>query len=64
MIVVWGAFVAPKSRFALPQAAKWLLGLAILLLAALALADAGSMSLAFIFGVLCVINAVLILVLD
>jgi hypothetical protein len=64
MIVVWGAFVAPKSRYSLPNNLKWILGLAILLLAAMALADAGSNFLAVVFGVVATINAVLMWLLD
>jgi hypothetical protein len=64
MIVAWGAFVAPKSKYSLPKTAKWLLGLAILLIAAVALADAGSLTLAVIFGVIATINAALMAVWD
>jgi Protein of unknown function (DUF2568) len=62
MTVVWGAFVAPKSRVSLPRTVKWILGLAILLLSAIALADAGRSTLAVVFGVASMINAVLMAV--
>jgi hypothetical protein len=64
MIVVWGAFVAPKARYSLPKAAKWMLGLGILLLAAIALADAGNTTLAVVLGVASTINAALMAVWD
>jgi hypothetical protein len=64
MIVVWGAFVAPKARVSLPKPVKWILGLTILLLAAITLADAGSSTLAVVFGVASVINAALMAVWD
>jgi hypothetical protein len=64
MIVVWGAFVAPKARYSLPKTAKWILGLAILLLAAIALADAGSPPLAVVLGIASTINAALMAVWD
>jgi hypothetical protein len=59
MIVIWGAFVAPRSRVAVPKPAKAMLGLAILLLTALALADAGWPTLAIVFGIVATINAAL-----
>jgi hypothetical protein len=59
MIVVWGAFVAPRARVAVPKLAKAVLGLAILLLTALALADAGRPALAIAFGIVATINAAL-----
>jgi hypothetical protein len=59
MIVVWGASVAPRSRVAVPKPAKAILGLAILLLTALALADAGKPALASSFGIVATINAAL-----
>ena len=62
MIVVWGAFVAPKSRVSLSQTLKRILGLAILVLAAIALADAGRSTLSVVFGVASVINAALMAV--
>jgi Protein of unknown function (DUF2568) len=64
MVVVWGMLVAPKARFSVPKTAKWLLGLAILLVAAIALVDAGSSTLAVVFGVLSTINAALMLFWD
>jgi hypothetical protein len=39
--IVWGVFIAPNAAVDLPALAKLVLGLAVLLLAALALAAAG-----------------------
>jgi hypothetical protein len=59
--VVWGVFVAPRSAVSLPRPVKFGLGLAILLLAALALAAVGLPALAAAFGALVLLNAALIL---
>ena len=59
VIVIWGAFVAPNAVVHLPEPVPFLLGLLILELAAAALAGAGLPALAVAFGVIVVINAVL-----
>ena len=58
--VVWGLFVAPKAAMTLPSRVKFVLGLAILLLAAVALAAAGQPAIAVAFAAIVVINQVLL----
>jgi hypothetical protein len=60
--VVWATLVAPNSPVHLPAALPFGLGLLILGLAAAALAAAGHPALAVVFGIIVVINAVLMLV--
>jgi Protein of unknown function (DUF2568) len=59
-IVLWGIFAAPKSARRLPDRARIPFELAVFALAAVALAAAASVALAVVFGVLVVINAVLL----
>jgi hypothetical protein len=59
MAVVWALVVSPKAVLALPAPVPLLLGVALLGLAALALAAAGRPTLAIGFGVIVVLNAVL-----
>jgi len=60
--VVWGVFVAPNAVVELPAGAKFVLGLALLELAALALYVAGQVVPAVAFGIVAIVNAVLMLV--
>ena len=60
MAIVWGAFIAPRAAVALPRSVTVVLGLLVLELAAVALAAAGLVPLAVIFGVAVAINAALI----
>ncbi len=64
MAIVWGLFVSPKARIELPSIPKFVLGIAILVLAAVALSDSGYPKLAIAFEVLIAVNAVLIIVLE
>jgi hypothetical protein len=61
-IVIWWAFVAPNAAVHLPEPVPFLLGLVILELAAAALAAAKLPFVATAFGVIVVINAVLMVI--
>jgi Protein of unknown function (DUF2568) len=61
-IVIWGAFIAPNAAVHVPEPLPFLLGLLILVLAAVALAAAGLPGLAVVFGGIVVINAVLMVI--
>lgn len=60
--VFWAMFIAPKAVVRLPKPVSFTLGTVILLLAAVALAAAGQLTLAAVFGVIIVINAILMLI--
>jgi hypothetical protein len=62
--IFWGAFVAPNAPVTLPGAVTTLLGLVVLGIAALALAQTGYRTLAIAFAVIAVVNAVLMVVWD
>lgn len=57
--VIWGLFVAPKAVVTLSEPARVILGLVVLELSALALAAAGQTPVAILFGILILVNAVL-----
>jgi hypothetical protein len=61
-VVIWGAFVAPNAAVHLPEPVPFILGLFILELAAAALAAAERLAVAVAFGVIVVINAVLMVI--
>jgi hypothetical protein len=61
LAVVWGTFAAPKAAVQLPQPAKFVLGLVILEVAALALATAGQRPLAIAYAIVVALNAGLLL---
>ncbi len=58
--VIWGTLIAPKSAVQLAKPAKFVLGLIVLELAAVALAVAGLRSLAIAYAVVIALNAALI----
>jgi hypothetical protein len=60
MIAVWGLFAAPRSTRRLGTSARIPLELGVFALAAVALAVAGRLVLALVFGVLVVANALLL----
>jgi hypothetical protein len=60
--VVWGVFVAPNAVVELPAMVKFILGLGLLELAAFALYRAGHVVPAVVFGIVAIVNAVLMLV--
>lgn len=62
IVVIWAMFIAPNAVVHLPEPVPFVLGMVILLLAAVALAAAKQTKLAVIFGVIIVINAVLMLI--
>lgn len=62
VIVIWGAFVAPNAAVHLSEPIPLILGLLILLLAAAALIMAGQRTVGIVFGVIVILNAVLMLV--
>jgi Protein of unknown function (DUF2568) len=62
MAIVWGIFVAPRATVKLAEPVRFVLGLAILCLSAVALASAGQRTLAVAFAAIVVINAVLLAV--
>jgi len=64
MAIIWGLLVSPKARFEIPSIPKFVLGIVILALAAVALSNAGYPGLAIAFEVLIAVNAVLIIVLE
>lgn len=66
-VIVWGLFAAPRARRRLPRPARAPLELAVFRLAvpglaAVGLAAAGAVTLAVIFGVVVIVNAVLLTV--
>ncbi len=61
-VVTWVLFVSPNAVVRLPEPVPCVLGLVILGIAAAALAAAGHPSLAIAFGIIVVINAVLMVV--
>ncbi|MFL5758937.1 MAG: YrdB family protein [Thermomicrobiales bacterium] len=64
MAIIWGIFVSPRARVRLPSFPKFVLGVVILVLAAVALSNAGFPGLAIAFEVLIAVNAVLMIMLD
>ena len=56
LIVIWGLFIAPKSRSPLPPRPRMLVGSVLLLIAAGALWAAGHQEAAEVFAVLNVVN--------
>jgi hypothetical protein len=63
-IVLWGAFAAPRARRRLPLAARAPFELAVLGLAAVALGVVDSPAAGVAFGLLVVVNAVLLTAFD
>jgi hypothetical protein len=61
LAVIWGTFAAPKAAVQLPQPTKFVLGLVILEVAALALAIAGQRPLAIGYAIVVALNAGLLL---
>jgi len=59
-VLVWGVWCAPRAGRRLPTAARVPLELAVFGLAAAGLAAAGSVLLAIIFGIVVVLNTVLL----
>ena len=64
LIVIWGLVVAPKARNPLAPRVRWLIGSALLLVAAAALWVIGSTVAAVLFAVLIVVDTVILLALD
>jgi hypothetical protein len=64
MAILWWLFVAPKARIKIPSFPKFVVGIAILVVAAVALNDAGYPGLAIAFEILIAINAVLLIILE
>jgi Protein of unknown function (DUF2568) len=62
LILVWGAFIAPKAAVSLLEASRFVLGLVVLLVAAIALIAAGATVLGTVFGIVIIVNAVLLAV--
>jgi Protein of unknown function (DUF2568) len=60
VIVLWGAFAAPKVAVSLPEPVRFALGLVILLAAAIALVDAGQSVLGIVFGIVIIVNDLLL----
>jgi Protein of unknown function (DUF2568) len=60
VIVVWGAFVAPKAAVSLREPVRFVLGLIILVAAAVAVVAAGESILGLVFGIVLILNAVLV----
>jgi len=58
--VVWGIFLAPRAVVQVPMPAHWVLKAVVFGLATLALAVAGHPTLAWIFGVVALLNGVLL----
>jgi glucose dehydrogenase len=61
VVIIWTTFVSPNSAVSLPAAVKVIVGLVILEGAAVALATAGQTAGGKVFGVIVVVNAVLML---
>lgn len=64
VVVVWAVFVAPKAVVRLPRSIRHILGLVILILAAVALAGAGQVTLAILFAIVVLVNAALLVIWD
>jgi len=64
MAILWWLFVAPKARIKIPSFPKFVVGVAILVVAAVALSDAGYPGLAIAFEILIAVNAVLLIILE
>lgn len=62
--VVWGAFVSPKARVALPPATRLAVELLVFATATLALAASGEQTLAVAFAVAAVVDGILVRVLE
>jgi hypothetical protein len=58
--IFWGAFVAPKAAVQVSEPLRSALGLLVFALAAAGLVAAGRPSLAWIFGVVALVNAALL----
>lgn len=61
LIIVWAMVVAPNTANGLSQAQKDVIGTVLLLVAAIALGFAGQLQLAVAFGIVVVVNAVLLI---
>ena len=64
LVAAWALVVAPKASNPIPQDVRMLIGTALLLVAAGALAIAGQQRLALVFAGLVIVNQVLLLVLE
>lgn len=62
--VIWGLVAAPKARNSLSMRARWVIGGALMLLAAGALAPVGPVEVAVVLAVLVVIDTLALLTLD
>lgn len=62
VVGVWAVFVAPKAVVTLPRLVRHALGLVVLILAAAALAGAGQVPLAILFGIVVLLNAALLVI--
>jgi len=62
--IVWGIFVSPKARIEIPSIPKFVLGIVLLALSAVALSNAGYPGLAIAFEVLIAVHAVLVILLE
>lgn len=60
-IVIWGLFVAPRAVFTLPVAPRTAIAWVIFALGVIALAAAGQGTLAWVLGVVMVVNEALVL---
>ncbi len=60
-VVVWGTFLAPKSSLRLDEPWRFLLELAILVLACWALYSSANVNLALIFGIIYILNKALMI---
>jgi hypothetical protein len=59
-IVVWGLFVAPKAKVKVSEPVRWAIELVVFVGAAVALGAAGQVVLGIVFGVVAVVNGVLV----
>ena len=64
LIVIWGLVVAPKARNPLAPRVRWLIGSALLLVAAGALWVVSATVAAVVFAILVVVDTVILLALD
>jgi Na+/melibiose symporter-like transporter len=64
LIVVWALVVAPKARNPLSPTTRWLIGTALLMVAAVALWTVGPQELAVLFAALVAIDTVVLLWID
>jgi hypothetical protein len=60
--VVWGMFGSPKATYKISVPLQWLLICVIYLLASLALYTSGKQQMALLFGVIAIINSILMYV--